>query len=90
MAGTLLAGQVADRRIPRMRWVRIVPLLIMINTVSYIDRFNIGYAVVGGLDADLKLGAAFSGLAAGVFSGAVSSSNFPEDIAPSVVTPRRL
>lgn len=66
MAGTLLAGQVADRRIPRMRWVRIVPLLIMINTVSYIDRFNIGYAIAGGLDADLKLGAAFSGLATGV------------------------
>jgi MFS family permease len=66
VAGTLLAGQVADRRIPRMRWVRIVPLLIMINTVSYIDRFNIGYAIAGGLDADLKLGAAFSGLATGV------------------------
>jgi hypothetical protein len=58
VAGTLLTGHVADRRIPRMRWARIVPLLIMINTVSYIDRFNIGCAIAGGLDADLKLAVA--------------------------------
>jgi MFS family permease len=67
VAGVLLAGQLADGKIPRARWVRIVPLLIMINTVSYIDRFNIGYAIAGGLDADLKFSATFAGLAAGVF-----------------------
>ena len=77
MVSTLLAGQVADRRIPRMRWVRIAPLLIMINAVSYIDRFNIGYAIAGGLDADLKFGAAFSGLAAGVFFWGYLVLQFP-------------
>jgi MFS family permease len=74
---TLLVGQVADRRIPRMRWVRIVPLLIMINAVSYIDRFNIGYAIAGGLDADLKFGAAFSGLAGGIFFWGYFVLQFP-------------
>ena len=77
MAGTLLAGQVDDRSIPRMRWARIVPLLIMINTVSYIDRSNLGYAIAGGLDADLKLRAAFSGLAAGVFFWGYFVLQFP-------------
>jgi MFS family permease len=57
--------------------VRIVPLLIMINAVSYIDRFNIGYAIAGGLDADLKFGAAFSGLAAGVFFWGYFVLQFP-------------
>jgi hypothetical protein len=90
VAGSFLVGRLADGKIPRMRWVRIVPLLIMINTVSYIDRFNIGYAIVGGIGTDLKLSTTFTGFAAGVFSGAISSCNSPEDIGPSVVTPKHL
>ena len=53
--------------IPNGRWYRIVPALIVLNCISYMDRYNIGYALAGGLAPDLGIGASYGGIAAGVF-----------------------
>lgn len=53
--------------IPNGRWYRIVPALIVLNCISYMDRYNIGYALAGGLAPDLGIDLSYAGIAAGVF-----------------------
>jgi sugar phosphate permease len=53
--------------IPSARWWRIIPPTIIIYIVSYMDRVNISFAMAGGMNKELGLSAAASGLAAGVF-----------------------
>jgi MFS family permease len=46
---------------------RLVPLLILLYFVNYLDRVNIGFAGPNGMSAELGLSATLFGLAAGVF-----------------------
>jgi MFS family permease len=46
---------------------RLVPLLILLYFVNYLDRVNIGFAGPNGMNAELGLSATLFGIAAGVF-----------------------
>lgn len=53
-------------RVSVKRWWRILPLLFLMYTIANIDRNNIGFGFAG-MERDLGIGAAYSGLAAGIF-----------------------
>jgi MFS family permease len=50
----------------RTRWVRLIPVAIVVYIISFMDRTNIGFAL-SGLQHDLHINAAQQGLAAGIF-----------------------
>jgi sugar phosphate permease len=50
----------------RARWVRLIPVAIVVYIISFMDRTNIGFAL-DGLHNDLGIDKAQQGLAAGVF-----------------------
>jgi MFS family permease len=50
----------------RTRWVRLIPVAIVVYIISFMDRTNIGFAL-DGLHKDLGIDATQQGLAAGVF-----------------------
>jgi sugar phosphate permease len=54
-------------RITGMRWTRILIPLLFLYLINFIDRNNIGFAVIGGMNADLGIDNADAGLAGGVF-----------------------
>jgi sugar phosphate permease len=54
-------------RITGMRWTRILIPLLFLYLINFIDRNNIGFAVIGGMNADLHIDNAEAGLAGGVF-----------------------
>jgi sugar phosphate permease len=60
-----LAGAAA--RITSKRWTRILVPLLFLYMVNFIDRNNIGFAVIGGMNQDLGIGNAEAGLAGGLF-----------------------
>lgn len=64
-------------KIPSLRWVRVVPLLIVLNTVAYVDRYNVGYAIAGGLGQDLGMSSSYAGFAAGIFFWGYLIPQFP-------------
>lgn len=53
--------------IPRQRWLRIIPPILITCIISYMDRVNIAFAMPGGMDADLGISATMAGLAGGIF-----------------------
>ena len=63
-----LAVQPARRaRTHAARWVRIIPVTIIVYIVAYMDRVNIGFAMAGGMNEALHLSLLTSGMAAGIF-----------------------
>lgn len=60
----MLAARLAD--IPRKRWRRLMPVAIIMYTISFMDRVNIGFAVPG-MKATFHMSSATAGLALGVF-----------------------
>jgi sugar phosphate permease len=54
-------------RITGMRWTRILIPLLFLYLINFIDRNNIGFAVIGGMNTDLRIDNAEAGLAGGVF-----------------------
>jgi MFS family permease len=50
----------------RTRWVRLIPIAILVYIISFMDRTNIGFAL-SGLQNDLHINDAQQGLAAGIF-----------------------
>jgi len=46
---------------------RLIPLLIVLYFVNYLDRVNIGFAGPNGMNSELGLSATMFGVAAGVF-----------------------
>lgn len=54
-------------RVTGKRWTRILVPLLFLYLVNFIDRNNIGFAVIGGMNADLHINNADAGLASGVF-----------------------
>jgi ACS family tartrate transporter-like MFS transporter len=65
----LLAGGadigLAERTLRKVRW-RILPLVMLLYVICYIDRTNVGFAKAG-LARDVGIGDAAYGLAAGIF-----------------------
>ncbi|MDT7723761.1 MAG: hypothetical protein QOI21_337 [Actinomycetota bacterium] len=57
----------AAARITSKRWTRILIPLLFLYLTNFIDRNNIGFAVIGGMNADLHIDNAQAGLAGGVF-----------------------
>ncbi|WP_378954542.1 MFS transporter [Pelosinus sp. sgz500959] len=55
------------RKIPNGRWVRILPPLMIVCIISFMDRVNLGFAISGGMNAELGLTASMAGVAAGIF-----------------------
>lgn len=53
--------------IPAQRWWRIIPPILMVCIVSYMDRVNIAFAMPGGMGDALGIGASMAGLAGGIF-----------------------
>lgn len=53
--------------IPRQRWLRIIPPILITCIISYMDRVNIAFAMPGGMDSDLGISASMAGLAGGIF-----------------------
>jgi sugar phosphate permease len=61
------ADDTARNGVPASRWLRVIPPIVMVCVLSYMDRVNIGFAIPGGMGADLALGASMAGLAGGIF-----------------------
>ena len=55
------------QNVPRLRWLRILPPIMLVCIISYMDRVNIGFAMAGGMTEELGMTASFAGLAAGIF-----------------------
>ena len=53
--------------VPRQRWLRIIPPILIACIISYMDRVNIAFAMPGGMDAELGISATMAGLAGGIF-----------------------
>lgn len=53
--------------IPRQRWLRIIPPILIACIISYMDRVNIAFAMPGGMDEELGISATMAGLAGGIF-----------------------
>ncbi|WP_019552630.1 MFS transporter [Propionispira raffinosivorans] len=53
--------------IPKGRWLHILPPIMIICIISYMDRVNIGFAMAGGMSDTLGMTASVAGLAAGIF-----------------------
>lgn len=56
-----------NNKIPRQRWLRILPPILITCIISYMDRVNIAFAMPGGMDAELGISATMAGLAGGIF-----------------------
>jgi sugar phosphate permease len=67
MLNTATPAYEADDAIPRRRWGRVIPPLLLACIISYMDRVNIAFAMPGGMNADLGMNASMAGLAGGIF-----------------------
>ncbi|WP_338858664.1 MFS transporter [Serratia marcescens] len=56
-----------SQAIPKLRWLRIVPPILITCIISYMDRVNIAFAMPGGMDDELGITASMAGLAGGIF-----------------------
>lgn len=53
--------------IPAQRWWRIIPPILLVCIISYMDRINIAFAIPGGMSTSLGMSASMAGLAGGIF-----------------------
>lgn len=58
---------VDTKKIPKGRWLHIIPACVIVYIVAFLDRGNISFAIAGGMDKELGMAASISGLAAGIF-----------------------
>lgn len=76
--------------IPRQRWLRIIPPILIACIISYMDRVNIAFAMPGGMDEELGISATMAGLAGGSFLSAICSCKFPAEKLPCTAAVRSL
>lgn len=57
----------ATVKIGGRRWIHVLVPLLLLYLVNFIDRNNISFAVIGGMNTQLHIGNADAGLAGGVF-----------------------
>jgi MFS family permease len=55
-----------NTKVPNRRWFQVLPLAFMTYALASMDRNNIGFGF-SGMERDLGIGAAYAGLAAGIF-----------------------
>ena len=60
------AGNRSPAQVGKARWVRLIPIAIIVYIISFMDRTNIGFAF-NGMEKDLHFGATAAGLAGGIF-----------------------
>jgi sugar phosphate permease len=60
--------QLNMKKIPKARWFRIMPIVVVANLVQWIDKSVISFALPGGMMKDLGMSASASGLLGTVFS----------------------
>ncbi|MCI1946498.1 MFS transporter [Clostridium luticellarii] len=53
--------------VPSGRWLHILPPLVLVYIVAFMDRTNISFAIAGGMDKELGMTATIAGLASGIF-----------------------
>lgn len=63
----IVATEGSISSVPKQRWWRIIPAVMLVYIVAYMDRTNISIAIAGGMNEDLGMTASFAGLAAGIF-----------------------
>jgi len=63
---TITNSQSLEKRTVRKTMIRILPLVIIMNIVAYLDRVNFGYAALD-MNTDLALTAEAFGIASGIF-----------------------
>ncbi|CAB1253664.1 MFS transporter [Clostridium sp. HV4-5-A1G] len=56
-----------SKNIPKARWLHIIPPVLLVYIIAYMDRTNISFAMAGGMNKTLGIAADMSGLAAGIF-----------------------
>ncbi|MCH3964903.1 MAG: MFS transporter [Clostridium sp.] len=62
-----MSENVKSTNIPNGRWLHILPPLVLVYIVAFMDRTNISFALAGGMDAELGMNATITGLASGIF-----------------------
>ena len=67
LPNTYDSGYAAEHAVPRRRWVRVIPPLLLACVISYMDRVNIAFAMPGGMNAELGMDSTMAGLAGGIF-----------------------
>ena len=76
--------------IPRQRWLRIIPPILIACIISYMDRVNIAFAMPGGMDEELGISATMAGLAGGIFFMVICFYRFPAEKLPFTAAARNL
>jgi len=54
-------------KIPNKRWMHIIPPILCVYIVAFMDRTNIGFAMAGGMSKELGMTSSIAGIAAGIF-----------------------
>lgn len=54
-------------KIPNKRWMHIIPPILCVYIVAFMDRTNIGFAMAGGMSKELGMTSSVAGIAAGIF-----------------------
>ncbi|WP_026884191.1 MFS transporter [Clostridium akagii] len=54
-------------KIPNKRWIHIIPPILLVYIVAFMDRTNIGFAMAGGMSKELGMSSSVAGIAAGIF-----------------------
>lgn len=78
------------KNIPRQRWLRIIPPILIACIISYMDRVNIAFAMPGGMDEELGISATMAGLAGEFSSSVICFYRFPEEKLPYTAAARNL
>ncbi|MDI2091240.1 MFS transporter [Commensalibacter oyaizuii] len=53
--------------IPRQRWLRILPPILITCIISYMDRLNVAFAMPGGMSKELMISVSMEGMLSGIF-----------------------
>lgn len=53
--------------IPRQRWLRILPPILITCIISYMDRLNVAFAMPGGMSQELQISISMEGMLSGIF-----------------------
>ena len=70
-----------ERRVMRKVSMRLIPFLIVLYFINYLDRTNIGFAGPNGMSAELGLTATMFGLASGIFFAGYLLLEVPSNLA---------
>ncbi|MFS0781862.1 MFS transporter [Bacillus sp. 1P06AnD] len=60
--------QTTPKKIPKKRWLYLLPVFFLIQFFAYMDRGTISIALPGGMLKDLAMNASIAGLATGIFA----------------------